>query len=350
MATEPDALSWLLEFFSENTYFHGGALTIHNTKTLEPIRRLSSGVLADPQYLKEYNDDEVYRLDIWSQSLTAIGKQAQFVADHQVLTRDEFNKSELKNFTDKYDVYSATAANWQLPNNQTLRISFQKNSFYGLFNEEELSFLNSLAHHIGRAIEINLKFQLNNSYSSLANHLECSDQCIALIYTSALICNSSAPFETFIEKQKSVVVTNSILRFKDTKIQQHFELLLTQVKYNILNVQKDFTFIIPSGDDDANYQATFVPIRNSIGEDHILITINPISIRLSDKFERLLTQTTLTPSELNVIYKLSKNLTLNDIAKIKNRSVHTIRTQIKSIQYKLGVNTQAAIISKVFQL
>jgi DNA-binding CsgD family transcriptional regulator len=350
MATEPNALAWLLEFFSKNTYFHGGALTVHDTKTLEPIRRLSTGVLADSQYVSEYEKNDLYRIDLWSQAIAKTNQQAQFVADHQAVSRKELDKTELKSVIDRYDIYSATGAFWSLPNNQTLRISFQKNSVHGLFSEDELSFLNSLAHHIGRAIEINLKFQVNNSHLSLANHLEYSNQCIALISTSARVFNSSAPFQIFIEEQKRIVINTNILQFNNTKIQQHFEILLAQIKNSIQGVEKDLSFIVPSGDDDADYQATLVPIRNSEGEYQILVTISSISIRLTDKFERLLAQTQLTQSELDVIYKLSKNITVADIAKIKNRSVHTIRTQIKSVQNKLNVNTQAAMISKIFQI
>ncbi|MFT7307114.1 MAG: DNA-binding CsgD family transcriptional regulator [Candidatus Azotimanducaceae bacterium] len=350
MATEPDALLWLLEFFSDNTHFHGAALTIHNTKTLDPIKRFSTGVLKDSQYVHEYKNDEIYKFDIWSQALTKLNKQACFVADHQAVTRKELEKSKLKWLIDRYDICSATAACWHLPENQTLRISFQKNTTDGQFKEDEMSFLNSLAVHIGRAIEISLKLSANNAHQSLDDHIDGSDRCIALISTTARVCKLNTAFEIFVSRQKSIVVSSNTLRFKDVSLQQHFELLLAQTKFDVLTMKKDYTFIIPSGDDDADYHATLVPIRNSQGEYQLLMTISPVSIRLSDKFEQLLMQTALTPSELDVIYKLSKNLTPNDIAKTKNRSVHTIRTQIKTIQRKLGVNTQAAAISKIYQL
>ena len=198
----------------------------------------------------------------------------------------------------------------------------------------------------------------DNSYQSLDNHINGSDRCIALISTTARVRKLNTAFEIFLSKNKSIVVSTNTLRFKDTSLQQHFELLLVQTKIDVLTIKQDYQFVIPSGDDDADYQATLAPIRNSEGEgegegegEHqLLMTISPISIRLSDKLEKLLMQTALTQSELDVIYKLSKNMKSNDIAKIKDRSVHTIRTQIKSIQRKLGVNTQAAAISRIYQL
>jgi DNA-binding CsgD family transcriptional regulator len=189
----------------------------------------------------------------------------------------------------------------------------------------------------------------SNSYQELDDHIDGSDRCIALISTTARICKLNTAFEIFVSKQKSIVESTSTLRFKDASLQQHFELLLAQTKLDALTMKKDYEFIIPSDDDDADYRATLAPIRNSEGEYQLLMTISPTSIRLSDKFEQILMQTRLTPSELDVIYKLSKNMKSNEIAKIKDRSVHTIRTQIKSIQRKLGVNTQAAAISKIYQ-
>jgi DNA-binding CsgD family transcriptional regulator len=189
----------------------------------------------------------------------------------------------------------------------------------------------------------------DNAHQSLDNHIDGSDRCIALISTNARVCKLNTAFEIFVSKQKSILLSTNTLRFRDVSLQQHFELLLTQTKIDALTMKQDYQFIIPSGDDDADYQATLAPISNSEGEHQLLMSISPVSIRLSDKFEQLLIQTALTPSELDVIYKLSKNMKSNDIAKIKDRSVHTIRTQIKSIQRKLGVNTQAAAISKIYQ-
>ena len=349
MAMEPDVLLRLLEFFSANTHLPSTALTIHNTKTLDPIKGFSTGLLKRSQYVQEYKNDEIYKFEIRSNASTKLNKQYFFLADHQAVTRRELDKSKSKWFIARYDIYSATVACWHLPENQTLIISFQKNTTDGLFKEEAMSFLNSLAVHISRAIEISLKISANNTYPSLDDHIDGSDRCIALISTTACICKLNTAFEIFVSKQKSIVASTNTLRFMDVSLQQQFELLLAQTKLDVLTMKKNYQFIIPSGDDDADYQATLVPIRNSEGEYQLLMTISPISIRLSDKFEQLLKQTALTLSELDVIYKLSKNMTTNDIAETKDRSVHTIRTQIKSIQRKLGVNTQAAAISKIYQ-
>ncbi|MFT4721178.1 MAG: DNA-binding CsgD family transcriptional regulator [Candidatus Azotimanducaceae bacterium] len=189
----------------------------------------------------------------------------------------------------------------------------------------------------------------SNSHQSLVDHIDGSDRCSALISTTGRVCQLNTAFRVFVSKQKSIVVRTNTLRFKAVSLQRHFELLLAQTKIDALTVKKDYKFTIPSGDDDADYQATLAPTGNSESEYQLLMTISPISIRLSDNFEQLLMHTALTPSELDVIYKLSKNMTSNDIAKIKDRSVHTIRTQIKSVQRKLGVNTQAAAISKIYQ-
>ena len=60
MATKPDALLRLLELYSANTQFHGTAITIHNTKTLDPIKRFSKSVLKDSQYVQEYKSGKIY--------------------------------------------------------------------------------------------------------------------------------------------------------------------------------------------------------------------------------------------------------------------------------------------------
>jgi DNA-binding CsgD family transcriptional regulator len=189
----------------------------------------------------------------------------------------------------------------------------------------------------------------NNFYQSFDDRIDSSDRCIALISTTARVYKLNKAFQVFVSKQKLIVVSTNTLRFRDVNLQQHFKLLLAQTKLDVLTMRKDYQFIIPSGDDDADYQATLAPKRKSEGGYQLLMTISPISIRLSDKFEQLLKQTTLTPSELDVIYKLCGNMTPSDIAKIKDRSVHTIRTQIKSVLRKLGVNSQAAAISKIYK-
>ena len=282
MATEPGGLLRLLEFSSANTHFYGAALTIHNTKTLDPIKRFFTGVLKDYHHVREYENDAIYKFFIYSQALTKLNTHACLVADHQAVSRQELEKS--KWLIDRCDICRATAACSHLPENQTLRVSFQKNTADRQFKSNEMSLLNSLAVHIGRAIDISLKLSANNTHQSLDDHIDDSDRCIALISTTAHVCKLNPPFEIFLSKNKSIVVSTNTLRFTAVSLQQKFELLLVQIKFNAPTMKQNYQFIIPSGDDDADYQATLVPIHNSAGAYQLLLTISPISIRLSDKF------------------------------------------------------------------
>lgn len=195
MATEPGGLLRLLQFSSAKTHVYGAALTIHDTKTLDPIKRFSTGVLKDSHYVRKYKNDPIYKFLIYSQALIKLNKHTCFVADHQAVTRKELDKS--KWLIDRYDICSTTAACSHLPENQTLRVGFQKNTTDEQLKNNEMSLLSALAVHIGRAIDISLKLSANNSHQSLDDHIDDSDRCIALISTTAHVCKLNTAFEIF---------------------------------------------------------------------------------------------------------------------------------------------------------
>ena len=52
----------------------------------------------------------------------------------------------------------------------------------------------------------------------------------------------------------------------------------------------------------------------------------------------------LTPSEAQVAISIANGRSIDDIAKISNHSVHTIRSQLKSTFKKTGVSRQSELI------
>jgi DNA-binding CsgD family transcriptional regulator len=352
IAIEPNAFQWLLDFLNENTHFHGSSIAVHDTQTLETINRICGGVTQDALFQQEHK--KLYGSeDIWAIGLMKCPYQGQFIPDHLLIARNTFEQSTLKKFLQPYDVYSATGAHWNLANNKTVRISFQKNTTGGYVTESELCFLNLLTNHISRALTINQKLQVNEDKTSLLKHIERNQQCVALISLRGDMYCSNIVFENFIEKMEAISMHNGRLRFKELHTQQTFEKYLLQTKFLFSKSKVKQSFILASNDNDADFQCVMTPLINQTSHFDvsepikILLTIEPISIRISDKSSKIIQETHVSPAELDICLHLARGLSIKDISNIKVRSEQTVRTQVKSIQRKFGVNSQAGIVSKI---
>lgn len=75
-----------------------------------------------------------------------------------------------------------------------------------------------------------------------------------------------------------------------------------------------------------------------------------MELALSEACDKLQDIYKLSPTEKDIIILISEGYSPYDIAKIRSRSIETIRTQIKQIMQKIGVNKLNAIVIQVFNL
>jgi len=351
-ATEPEAFEWLLDFIIENTYLHSGSITIQDTENFQVSKRISVGVVKDKQFKSDYlsldeNDD------CWSLGLIKNKMPSIFFPDHKIVDRSIYIKSKLKPLLQQYDIAAGTGAHWLLPNNKTVRFIFHKNQAAELFNQDELTFLNSLSRHISRAISINQKLQASQHKASLVDHIERNNQCVALISLKGKVISSSSVFEQFIENRGLLQLSDNHVFFKMLDTQKMFENCLLQVKYLFAQSNAKQSFVIASNDNDADFQCVLTPLINKdyqfdLSESvKVVLTIEPLAVRISDKSPQIIAQTNVTPTELEICIQLARGLSIKEISQNKCRSENTVRTQVKSIQRKFSVNSQAGIVSKI---
>ena len=351
-ATEPEAFQWLLDFLIENTSLHSGSLTIQDTENLQIINRLTNGVVNDEQFKSDYLSLEQHE-DFWSLGLIENKMPDVFFPDHLIYDRKLFKKTNLKKLVSRYDISAATGAHWLLPNNQTIRLCLHKNKQNQLFKQGELLFLNSLSRHISRAISINQQLQSSNHKASLVDHIERNNQCVALVSLKGKVISSNIVFQTFVEKSGLSKLDGGYLYFSELNTQQAFENCLLKIKYAFSQSSVKQVLKICSQDDDSDFQCTLTPLINNnqhfdITEPaKVLLTIEPLTVRISDKYHQITSQTNLTQTEFYICMYLVKGLSIKEISQKKCRSEDTVRTQVKSIQRKLSVNSQASIVSKI---
>lgn len=350
-ATEPAAFAWFIDAIVNGTHIHAGALTLHETDTFHPVKRISTGMpdIYKTEYLKE-----IHHYDLWSKALISKKEDGRFIADHTMVSRKKFNNSPLANFCKNYDIYSGTGAHWTLKNNLTLRINFNKNETHGLFNIEELIYLNSLAKHFSRALSLHQQFRLNEKKAQLLDHIEKNHLCIAAISTSGKILSATQVFNEFLSNKKQLNNKNDCLSFSDINTQQNFEKYLRQVKYSFHSCAEKEKFTINTDNNLESYQYTLTPILTNKDlfslepSYYVIISITPRPSIIENITDKILSETSLTKTELEVCLSISRGLSIKDIANKKCRSEHTIRTQLKKAQKKLVVNSQAALVSKIF--
>ncbi|AWB67183.1 hypothetical protein C2869_12385 [Saccharobesus litoralis] len=353
---DDNAPQQFLNYLVDELGFHGGNIAIQNTRSLAVSEKLTAGISADPTYQSEHLRRNINSVDIWAKQLLQNPNQGQFLADHQMVDRAVFDTSEVKAFLDPFEVGAAIGAHWQMHGDEVFRLSLLNHVSLGLISQQQQALLNSLSPHLTRALKFRMQFEFNELKSHVFQQLESHNQSVAIVSVAGQVLAFNTCFDSHATQQKILVVKNDKLQFKNPAAQQVFSRYLQQLHFDTIATTPDCSLTLASGDNDANYLATFTPIllQNTfsfLGLQQVLVfKMAPEYIRLTDKRPRLMSQTGLSPVELETGLMLAQGNCIKQIARSCNKSEHTVRTQVKKIQRKLGVSSQAEIVAHLFKL
>lgn len=144
--------------------------------------------------------------------------------------------------------------------------------------------------------------------------------------------------------------------FVDSRVRHWFEKARSVSRFDhttkfatfaLTNVSSDQKMICHCAmvDTDVTQIGGMGPLNNLAGPG-ILITLHRVSpshhiaVALRDRFG-------LTPKEAEVAVWLAYGQTMNQIAEMNGTSVHTVRSQLKSVLSKAGVNSQLALVALI---
>lgn len=228
------------------------------------------------------------------------------------------------------------------------------------FERTWLNELKLLSPHLQQAFEISRALAVNAIEKSASTISPVRDDTAMLVVgldRHILHCNANA--EELLGG--SAILTSQFgrkLRFANPDADEQFS---TELAYfRALPMALPRTSRIPAYGTDAGWILRMARIEPGLldyspaglllgaGEPAVLVTLireTPVNAkgRLKERYG-------LTDQESGIALQLAEGLSISEIADVRDRSVHTVRNQIKAVMAKLGVKRQAAVVKALSEL
>jgi len=319
-----------------------------------------STVLAYSEYgfdsaaMQPYADYYVAK-DVWLDEMYARPVN-EFYLSHEMTLQRDFLNSEIYNDWGKYqNMYHATGICVDSPKDVALRFSLQRGQREGEYSAEEKRALNEVAPHMRRAITLHnelVELELVNQKASRILdqlpfaaflldekcHIRYRNAHAEALLAETCIFNDQGNglhIEALPTGRLECLVFDSVRAGQGSNCQQS----------NVLRVQRDASgpawevSVSPLMVDDFQlcfqYQAVLA-----------LVIVRDF-VRAARVPEALLKSLGLSNAEANVAQLLCRGLSATQIAHELNRSLHTVRTHIRSILNKTESRSQPELLSKL---
>ena len=302
--------------------------------------------------------DRFYQLDAWVHGLAQLPMghfyESELMAPLDSLKHTEFYNDWLK----KIDLAGAIGGHLALEDSHVLRVSFHHTQAHGEL-DDKTQYLNRLAPHLKRAISLRQKIADSQcDASSITNIVDKLKAPCLIVDGSGTIKYKNAEMDSLVESSSIIRIVNKHLQLPNYA-QERMDRL---IHYAVMNAQGSGSFetdnriLIHDSEGTPTHEIEITPVS---GYDHLLglqyqvtmalVLITAVTNRTIWN-EGLISDTYgLTLKELQLAKHLIEGLSLNEIAAKSNRSINTIKTQLKSLFLKTSTNSQSRLVSRLLQ-
>ena len=321
------------------------------------LGQISSGY--DPYLLRQYEEHYAHLnpyIEGWLTAPLGLAQVGDAFCSHEKLLRSEFYLDFLR-----IDEDASTGAGVPLFRDGERFIGFGGHfpSQFAERNEKDfLKLLSLLSPHLTRTFEVNRTLggrSLEEYAQSYANNEERENWVeVILVSSTRRIFYASRAAQKRLDQFDLVRVDDrSRLSFVNERIDTALQMAANSLVkgaalfpvrmpiQNPLTSEKFILQILPYKVAPAT--APVIGAVCKVNEPCLLITIEPQAPE-TGLLKRLATRYSLTPAEAEVALAIDTEKGLPEIARARNVSIWTVRSQVKSIFYKLGTSRQAGIV------
>lgn len=302
------------------------------------------------RYLEHY-----IKHDPWLEKLVDL-KAEEFLRSDDVVDLNDYKRSKFyKDWARHFGLAHAIGGYIAVKGRYGLRLALQRDERQGAFTVDELDYLNLLRPQLKTAAKLHMEQLEKQQQKDSVKYLKFTT-------TPALVCDQSCHV---IEANAAALALMNV--YPTAKIQAGKFLLeppfqkklskaLSQDIYSLTNPASEVQITLQR-DHPSNWIVLKVtPLRwpnksssSTEPESHFLIHLaEPVNIQ-PWHFDLLKETYDLTKAETDICLKLCQGMCLETVAQAKNRSLSTIRTQLKSIFAKTGVSQQSQLVSLILQ-
>lgn len=228
----------------------------------------------------------------------------------------------------------------------TTLLAMQRTVEQGIYNAQEVAQLNRLVPYIRQSFLLYQQLDHSNQSSrSLASLINALPNPSFILNQQSELQHSNPKANAFLAQQEhQLTIKNKRLTFHDRQHQQSFLTSSTQIMRASMGQDVfDSDVIILKSQRHAAVMMTLTPIEGG----GVLVTVYDSAQRTLPTPEVIAAYFGLSPAESKLCADLVSGMSLKDIAGARSKSEATIRSQLKQVFPKLGVNRQGQLISTV---
>ncbi|WP_315981018.1 helix-turn-helix transcriptional regulator [Aliamphritea spongicola] len=333
-----------------------GSVQVDDRKTLQALTGIFQGYseAANNSYMEYYSSKDVlkqYALahpDLYTSSITS----------DQVLSRSAFRDSEFYvDWVKPYGGFEYTmgACLQDYANDRMISLSLQRAADAGAF-EKEISqqYINALRPHLVSAVKaISLLDMNTDSFNAAIRYL---DKATLIVDDSMLVQELNPLAEDFIanhqwpelDRHNRLILPYGIA--DQVRQDVHSKIHAHRYPTPVAGSQKQVIHTTTSGasysiETFPFYMESASPLSLRGGQRLALLTITPLEKQLNLGLLRKLFS--FTQAELSIAALIFKGLSIRQVSEQTSRSEHTVRSCLKTIYHKAGVNRQAELVAKI---
>jgi DNA-binding CsgD family transcriptional regulator len=271
-----------------------------------------------------------------------------FISDFDYFTQDELDTDPVYDFYRRRGLGWAAGTMFNVPSGDSLIFSFEKAWAKGPVEPKVISFFDRLRPHLGRAAMLAARLGLENARAMTQALGEVGLPAAVLrgpgrLYAANTLFEAHVPGLCYDRRSR--------LTFSDPTVDRLFanglELLARATIGS--SAQNVCSIPIPARPDKIPMIVHLLPVRRSaqdlFSQASGLVVITPVDRSAVPNAELIAGLFDLTPAEARVARGVAGGLTLDEIGHAGDVSRETVRTQLKAVLAKTGVNRQVELAS-----
>lgn len=233
--------------------------------------------------------------------------------------------------------------------NEAAILGFERSIKDPAFTQQELDAINTLAQHVGRAVEVNRRLNRADLCREMCeNAMDLADTGLIVLDIRGRVLFANALAETVLAAHDGLSIERQTLR----AIMTTDRIALEAAVAKALSTREDRgatacsirrrcgpplrLLVSPFGPRGGRRPGALIVITNPDDE------MTKLADALADRHD-------LTPAEARVAAALCRGCSPAAIATMNKISVHTVRSHLKNIQWKIGVRGQAQIVAELLR-
>jgi len=277
-----------------------------------------------------------------------------FVADHLVFTDEELkNTSYMKEFGSKKNLYHGAATHIQVPNGDCILFYIARAAQKPPFNEEDINWLDAIRPHLARASLLSVQLGFQRIQASLDGMGMIGFPAILINEDRKPIMNNCLlkEYDSFIRFSPDKTINfydkrgNQALKHAIEKTKQKDNLVSLSIPIISKNNERGIAHLLPI---TGAYRDIFdwnIAFSEDFQKSCCALIITPVQREATTDNSLLKGLFDLTPTESKVAEALTHGLSVKQVSEKYRISNETVRTHLKSIFSKTGVNRQSQLVA-----